>query len=598
MWRCIFGPVLFYDLLHTARRGRHLIFRLLYAVLLAGLLLLLYSEEVGKRGGGWWEDWRVPQTQRAEVLRFNETFFIRFTLVQFALILLITPGVTAGAIAEEKERKTLEFMLTTELRGYEIVLGKLAARLAYMVLLILTGLPFLALLLLLGGLDPGLILASFIASGMTLLSIACLSIFNSVLAAKPRTAIFAAYAQVLAYFVTSLVIVEMSDRKYLPEPVEWFCAGNPYVALQDIIELVRTRGLLGPGLTGVVLVYCSFHAVVIGLFLAGSLVGLRWWNRRQASEGSRRAFVVFSKPKRLPRVGDRPVLWKELYAAPFLHVRRGGLILLTSIWVVGLLFGGLLVFAQIYFYFALENIPDGLSEYVNRLASATACLAALGAAIHSAGAFAGERDRQTFDSLLTTPLTKQAIFWGKWWGGFLSVRKAWYCLVVIWAVGLFTNKTDPLAVGLLAVASMVYVAFASSIGLWFSLRCRTTLRAMFWTLAVLILACGGHQVLTWFIEPLVAIRRPQYGIMALKEPSWFTNLVEFQTYGLTPPTTLNYLASTKAPRQIHWFGRISAAWKDSCVLGVGTYAACAALISLRVVKRFSRSTGRLPLSGK
>src|SRR5215471_20981753 len=149
MWRCIFGPVLFYDLLHTARRGRHLIFRLLYAVLLAGLLLLLYSEEVGKRGGGWWEDWRVPQTQRAELLRFNETFFTRFTLVQFALILLITPGVTAGAIAEEKERKTLKFMLTTELRGYEIVLGKLAARLAYMLLLILTGLPFLALLLLL-----------------------------------------------------------------------------------------------------------------------------------------------------------------------------------------------------------------------------------------------------------------------------------------------------------------------------------------------------------------------------------------------------------------------------------------------------------------
>jgi ABC-type transport system involved in multi-copper enzyme maturation permease subunit len=575
MWRCIFGPVLFYDLLHTARRGRHLIFRLLYAVLLAGLLLLLYFEEVGKRGGGWWEDWRVPQTQRAEVLRFNETFFIRFTLVQFALILLITPGVTAGAIAEEKERKTLEFMLTTQLRGSEIVLGKLAARLAYMVLLILTGLPFLALLLLLGGLDPGLILASFIASGMTLLSIACLSIFNSVLAAKPRTAIFATYAEVLAYFVISLLIVELSDRKYLPEPVEWFCAGNPYLALQDIKELVRTRGLLGPGLTGVVLLYCSFHAVVIGLFLAGSLVGLRWWNRRQASEGSRRAFVVFFKPKRLPRIGNRPVLWKELYAAPFLHLKRGGLIILTSLWIVGLLCGTLLMIAQLVFFASsrdreiLDYMTHGLTEYMGYLATLVGCLAAVGAAIHSAGAFASERDRQTFDNLLATPLLNRDIVWDKWWGGFLSVRKAWYCLIVIWAVGVFTRHINPYSIPVLLFACPIYAAVGTSVGLWFSLVCRTTLRAMFWTVLVLGIAFGGHHVIGWFIDLGKPLGR---------------ELIELQQYGLNPPSTLYYLASTTEARKVPY-----------CVFGLSVYAAFAELLLLCVFHRFDKATGRMPI---
>jgi ABC-type transport system involved in multi-copper enzyme maturation permease subunit len=468
-------------------------------------------------------------------------------------------------------------------------------------LLILTGLPFLALLLLLGGLDPGLILASFIASGMTLLSIACLSIFNSVLAAKPRTAIFATYAEVLAYFVTSLLIVELSDRPYLPEPVMWFCAGNPYLALQDIKELVRTRGLVGPGLSRIVLVYCLFHAVVIVLFLAGSLVGLRWWNRLQASEGSRRAFVVFSKPKRLPRVGDRPVLWKELYAAPFLHVRRGGLILLTSIWVVGLVFGGLVVFAQIYFYFALDKIPDGLVENVNWLSTAIGCFAAVGAAIHSAGAFAGERDRQTFDSLLATPLRNRDIVWDKWWGGFLSVRKAWYCLVAIWIVNVMTEETNWLAVPVSAVACIVYAAFGTSVGMWFSLKCGTTLRAMFWTLVLLILTCGGHQVATWFIGPLVSDPTPrmQSGSAYLKPP-WFKRLDEFQSYGLTPPMTLYHLASTKdiveSQHPINLTRRIRQFMIEDCVLGLGAYAAGAVFLLLAVIKRFDKATGRISIA--
>jgi len=47
------------------------------------------------------------------------------------------------AIAEEKERKTLDFLLASDLRSREIVLGKLASRLAYLTLVLLTGLPLL-----------------------------------------------------------------------------------------------------------------------------------------------------------------------------------------------------------------------------------------------------------------------------------------------------------------------------------------------------------------------------------------------------------------------------------------------------------------------
>jgi ABC-type transport system involved in multi-copper enzyme maturation permease subunit len=202
----LFGPILFYDLLSSSRRGRHILFRLLYAVVLLTLLLLLYQEEVGRRKIKLWEDWRVPHTQRAEVLRFNEAFFQRFMFVQFAVILLLTPGVSGGAIAEEKERRTLEFLLTTDIRSHEIVLGKLLSRLAYITLVVFTGLPVLALLQLLGGVDPKMILAGFLASGLTLFSLSTLGILNSVLASRPRTAIFFTYLEILAYLLASLFL--------------------------------------------------------------------------------------------------------------------------------------------------------------------------------------------------------------------------------------------------------------------------------------------------------------------------------------------------------------------------------------------------------
>jgi ABC-type transport system involved in multi-copper enzyme maturation permease subunit len=532
---------------------------------------------------------------------------------------LLTPGVTAGAIAEEKERKTLEFLLTTELRGHEIVLGKLLSRLAYMILLVLTGLPMLALLQLLGGVDPNLVLAGFAASGLTLFSLACLSILNSVLAAKPRTAIFAAYVESALYLVGTFLLVELSDPRSIPEPVEWFCAGNPYLVFDKLRETLKTTGTLA-SLPTILAQYAVFHGLLAMLCLTGALFGLRLWNRWQASQGSRRAFVVLLKPKRLPPVGRRPLLWKELYAEPFLRVKRGGMIVLTSLWFVCLLCGGLVLFAQLFLQFSAGEVPKDVAAMTQRLTMLVGCLAAVGAAIHTAGAFAGERDRQTLDSLLTTPLENRAIVWGKWWGGFLSVRKAWYCLAAIWVVGLVTGTLSPFAVPVLGLACLIYAAFAASVGLWFSLVCRTTLRAMFWTLIVLVIAGGGHRIVMWFVGPLFyvenvadwqKVRTFNPAMTATRfngPPDWLETITDFQTYGLTPSTTLTWLLSTnheisRNSQSELWtpavdsLRRPASIPRTNCIFGLLVYATVSVYLLSLVHRRFARATGRMPRLG-
>src|SRR5262249_7626029 len=118
-----------------------------------------------------------------------EMFFAAFAVTQFVVGVALTPAYIAGGVAEEKERKTLEFLLATDLRNREIVFGKLVARAGNLALFVLTGLPILSLMQFFGGIDPGLLLVSFAATALTAASLAGLSILNSVLRRKARDAI-------------------------------------------------------------------------------------------------------------------------------------------------------------------------------------------------------------------------------------------------------------------------------------------------------------------------------------------------------------------------------------------------------------------------
>ena len=61
--------------------------------------------------------------------------------LQYTLIVLITPAVTANAITLEKEQQTWDMLLYTNLTPGEIIFGKLIARLALLCLLLLLFLP-------------------------------------------------------------------------------------------------------------------------------------------------------------------------------------------------------------------------------------------------------------------------------------------------------------------------------------------------------------------------------------------------------------------------------------------------------------------------
>jgi ABC-type transport system involved in multi-copper enzyme maturation permease subunit len=544
--RRAFGPVLFYDLVRSTRRGRYAALRCVYAVALFVLLFLFYSR---------WTNTildvlSVESIDRSRAAQFAEEFFHGFMTLQFLAVFALTPAFTAGAIAEEKDRRTLEFLFTTDLHSHEIVLGKLVSRLAFLTLLLLTGLPVLSLLQFLGGVDPNLVAGGFAAVLLTMLSLASLSLLNSAYARKPLTAMFLTYLQMAVYLVASGIAVQFVHRN----PARWgagdhallaFGAGNLRVAVQQLDAASFSVGGVSAALPRILGGYALFHGVVAVVSLLGATLPLRRWVRAQASRGNRRAFVLALSQRRLPRVGSRPMIWKELFAEPTFRFNRAGMVI-TATFVTLCLFFGLFIEACSFAFGLWGDMDVHMNAVTRGLGTFIACLLLLGVAVRAAGSFSGERDRQTLVSLLCTPLRAREILGAKWLGSVLVGRLIWVYLLAIWLAALFTGGLHPAALPLLVAAWFCYAAFLASLGLYFSVVSRTSLRATVWTLVTVLGTCIGPWLLSAFWALVQEFLHPQpyrwrYAAGYGQRANDWTDRIPDLLSAVAPPSTLNFL---------------------------------------------------------
>jgi ABC-type transport system involved in multi-copper enzyme maturation permease subunit len=195
------GPIFDAELHSSAQRSRSYIARVVY-----GLVLLFF---VWGSDPAWFQNTTsavggsISIEQMANVGR--RLVALVFTIQSIA-VLLVTPAIVAGAIADEKRRKTLLYLLASCLSSAEIVLGKLSARLLHIVVFLAVGLPIMILATLFGGVDPALILAGYGGTLSTVVFLASSSILISTLSRRPREAYLLAYMLEAAWlFLPTLI---------------------------------------------------------------------------------------------------------------------------------------------------------------------------------------------------------------------------------------------------------------------------------------------------------------------------------------------------------------------------------------------------------
>jgi len=121
-----------------------------------------------------------------DAAEIGRALFIGAIYCQGILAALIAPALTAGCISIEKERQTLEMLLLTRLSCANIALGKLVSSLGFLLLVLLCGLPVMAVAFLFGGLDLAQLFWSFGLIFAATMLFGAIGLFCS--ARMPRTA--------------------------------------------------------------------------------------------------------------------------------------------------------------------------------------------------------------------------------------------------------------------------------------------------------------------------------------------------------------------------------------------------------------------------
>jgi ABC-type transport system involved in multi-copper enzyme maturation permease subunit len=177
----------------------------------------------------------------------GQAIFITLSIFQLILICFIAPAATAGQISLEREKQTLDLLISTPMRPGAIVIGKLAAALAYVVLMIVAAVPITAIVLMYGGATVTDIVRQQVVLLAVAVGLGAVGLFYSALLKRTQAATVLTYITVLALTLGTAAIfafwtifanqsqsgIGIGSNERAPEQLLYV---NPGVAMLDVIS--------------------------------------------------------------------------------------------------------------------------------------------------------------------------------------------------------------------------------------------------------------------------------------------------------------------------------------------------------------------------
>ncbi|MDP7069738.1 MAG: ABC transporter permease subunit [Phycisphaerales bacterium] len=521
----------------ASRRKRHQFIRVLFLTVLAATAALSLLATVGFGG-----DASLRSLAMAGAFIFEAT-----TLVEIALICLVTPIFMAGAIQQESSPRTWDLLLTTPMSSMGIVVGNLAGRVFFVLALILAGLPILLSLQILGGVNPGsVVLAAAVAAGT-----ACVVGAAAVMLSASRTGGRRAVLWFYTGIVVALALSWIADGS-LRSPVPgvlgatgttWATPLNPFLVLESLLRPARYVANAPLGSSGLVRFWLGQPlAAYLATCGAATLLLIGWAILRVRTLGplmgrgstSRRRLVRRPRP-----VGLNPIAWRASGGRPRSRLEdtaRWGwaaAALTVTVVLLSLAGGGSI----------LPTTARSGILIVLLIETSVVILAAIAAASTS---ITRDREDGTLDLLLTTPIQSTPYLRGKLIGvGRLltPLLLAPLTTAVLTASVLAASRGEAAfalqtPTGLQPVASWggligfaltlpAFLAFCIAIGLHWSVRSRRSSHAMLASTVIAGLAAGllipcvsgpGTSV-AWGVTPFVSASPLASIVLAISGPA-------------------------------------------------------------------------------
>ena len=598
------GPVFTAEMITSGRRRRYFVVKCAYGLLLGSLLLWSYLAHIVQS--------HVVGIQSISTMM--NWFFSGFSVAQLAVVLLVTPVIVAGTIAGDRERRTLEDLLVAPLSGAEIVWGKFASAMVRTLNVVLVGLPVLAIAGLGGGIAPLQLAGVFLLSLGTALVVGAITMVLSVFSRRTRWVIRRAVLLLGALLLGPMLLASMvsmaavapssgqavsSVTAFTTAALEKVSNALLYVNPMEALASLLSTSTMTPA--GPLPFVIGTYAVTAAVCLLAAAVSLRWSHRRMVGKGeTERA----ERPSRRLHAGrarswldDYPLIAKEQLAAVHRGWRgpisgKGGK---AWIMVVGIV---LLILLELYIASRASRVVDEVQMTVSTVLGFASYVLMLGAVTTAARSIVGEREQKTWDALMATPLSAHSIVLQRLAAHLMAYRSSLGALAVAWCIPpLLTSgpvlraiRGSTSSIGsygtpmmlwctgaaLSWLATVVGLVFAIALGLYISLRSRSTRFAAVVAAAIFVFVSGGYVMLGCFISiPLAFLPRGAgelIGQVALI------------------PCLMLHLASPQ------WFGsrfaeKSGVIWQFAA--GMALYLAAAAMLTRIAILQFDRYAGRI-----
>jgi ABC-type transport system involved in multi-copper enzyme maturation permease subunit len=402
------NPVLRKDLLGLLRLPRVAAIQIAFAGVLAFMVLT-----------NWPQSGVLPVAAQG-----RDDLLLGLVVGQLVLLTLFVPGIAATAIVSERDANTFEMLYASRLSAGQIVLGKVASANQLPLLLIVSGLPFVALLAWLGIGDGNKLLLSYAVLGVSALFLAMVSLAISAFSRQTSSALVVAYVTVLVLCGGVLVPASLILREstgMLATALHYARALSPVAAAMSVLRPDAGGAQFGGRPEeGLVPVYQAFLPLA-GVVIAACFVLLVVKLRKPPSESERLPggaipvgrrsivrkvmFLIDDKKPRKPFGSLNPVAGKERRT----NALRSGRYMIRTFYASLVLSLGLAVMSL---YGGIEQ-TNLLAHVATVLVSLQLGLVALIDPSLTSPAISSERESGTFETLRLTPLGGGKIFWGK-----------------------------------------------------------------------------------------------------------------------------------------------------------------------------------------
>ena len=221
-------------------------------------------------------------------LESSKLFYVVMALGQAILLLFIVPALSSTAICSEREKQTLDILLSSKLTPFQIIIGKVSASSLRVIILIISTMPLYAIGAIIGVVKISNILSLIVFFIVNTIFVSSIGVFISTCAKTSKVSTTLSYALVLAIYMGIIVItwviliITIYNKDMSGTALTTMPKALPIVYLSPVVgfvSLLLNQVGLGSEFSGIfsefgISMYSEYISIVVQLVLSGLFIYL------------------------------------------------------------------------------------------------------------------------------------------------------------------------------------------------------------------------------------------------------------------------------------------------------------------------------------